>query len=198
MQRPHDIPCKFIDTFTCFIQITYTIQRPLGSRSKTGNRIPLVKVAAMNAIARCSKYVDTQFVSHNIPRVIQALRDAEEGQENPAPSSELDLVRLAGYGKPCITTVPRDIPQNAPGQLDKGWWNKEDGIQRKRPQMGQSWRLTYGMPIFYDQTYEKFNSFSNLPFSSIHCIYFPVKPIIIDTQEVHGTVSPLRMTDLNQ
>ena len=37
MQRPHDIPCKFIDTFTCFIQITYTIQR--GSYTKIGDLV---------------------------------------------------------------------------------------------------------------------------------------------------------------
>ena len=127
----------------------------VGTKGKTGARVPLVKVAALQAVARCNRYVDTQFVVHDVKLVLEKIKISKEvtGAAPTALLDNLDLVRLAGQGRPVQTAFPplnkyRFRRQNLASQTDKGWWSKDGGIMVKRPQMGQAWRTTRGLPIF--------------------------------------------------
>ena len=131
--------------------------RSLGAVSSGQNEMPLVKVAAVNALARCTRYVDTHFTSKNIRLIIEKVKDATTETDSTAFLDNLDLVRIAGQGRAAITHVPTGSSyyqkdQNDDNENDQGWWKPLDGIQLKRPQMGQAWRVTQGLPIFYDLT----------------------------------------------
>lgn len=78
---------------------TVTHTSLMGTRGLTGAKIPLIKVAALQALARCNRYVDTQFVVANARLVLDKIKESDETEPGQAPSgllNNVDLVRLAG------------------------------------------------------------------------------------------------------
>ena len=61
----------------------------LGSRSTTGAKAPVIKNAAINALARCTRYSDTHFVCKDVKSVIEELKVA-----NPDNTAGIDLMAL--------------------------------------------------------------------------------------------------------
>lgn len=122
----------------------------LGAVSTRGVRYRLAKVAAMKSVSRCRIYVDTQFVVKDIASVVETLKAAKPTPENGTDpvglGFNLDLVRLACQGRPIRTYQP--LGHRVTNENDKGWWvARNDGVREKRPQMGQKWRGTHGLPF---------------------------------------------------
>ena len=89
----------------------------MGATKSRGNYVPLIKVAAINALARCTRYVDTHFVTPDVKSVMEALKTTKEGTEDASLPSLLDLVRLAGQGRPALASLPTDSPYYRKSQV---------------------------------------------------------------------------------
>ena len=100
--------------------------------------------------------MDTQFVSTDIKGIIDRVQSTSQGDASSTSLPYmLDLVRIAGQGAAAMGSMPMGTPyyrrsQAMVDETDKGWWNANGKVQLKRPQMGQTWRTTHGMPIFAD------------------------------------------------
>ena len=136
------------------LSVVHTVT--LGARGTRGRLTRLAKVAAIQAVARCNRYVDTTFVVQDYRKVVKALKDAEPAASEDASDNllqNLDLVRLAGQGSRALTAFPPGSAFYRKSQADAiqedfGWWQEVDSVRVKRPQMGQKWRKTQGVPFF--------------------------------------------------
>ena len=136
------------------VSVIHTVK--FGSQGTGGRQLHLAKVAATQAIARCNRYTDTQFIVENTDKVVEALKKATPMSPFDVAEDllqDLDLVRIAGQGRPVQTAFPPNSvfyqkSQGNPNEEGLGWWNQVQSVRVKRPQMGQLWRESKGLPIF--------------------------------------------------
>ena len=121
---------------------TTIIKHTFDFNTTQGDKSAIVKVAAVNALARCTRYVDSQFVSTDIKGIMDRVQSTSQADASSTSLPYmLDLVRIAGQGASAVGSMPMGTPyyrrsQAMVDETDKGWWNANGKVQLKRPQMG--------------------------------------------------------------